>query len=56
LPTPVVADPTQLFNQAAASLERVAGSSDLDRDDLLDCWLALRAARRSWPPSPRSER
>ena len=49
--SPLVLDdqfPAQLFHAAMASLERAAGSTTTDRDSLIDCWHALRAARADW--------
>jgi hypothetical protein len=40
--------PAQLFQVAMASLEQAAGSRTTDRDSLIDCWQALRAAQADW--------
>jgi hypothetical protein len=49
---PLVLDdrfPAELFHAAMARLERAAGTPGADRDALIDCWLALRAAGAAWP-------
>jgi hypothetical protein len=43
--------PAALFHEAIARLEQVAGFKAVDRGSLIDCWVELRAARRSWRPT-----
>jgi hypothetical protein len=48
---PLVLDdqfPAALFHAAMARLERAAGTPGADRDALIDCWSALRAAGAAW--------
>jgi hypothetical protein len=40
--------PAELFDSAMARLERAAGTRATDRDALIDCWSAVRAARDAW--------
>ena len=40
--------PVELFHASMARLERAAGSPATDRDALIDCWSALRAAQAAW--------
>ena len=40
--------PAELFHAAMARLERAAGTPAADRDALIDCWSALRAAQAAW--------
>jgi hypothetical protein len=52
LPTPPLPPddqfPAELFHAAMAGLERAAGTPAADRDALIDCWSALRAAGAAW--------
>jgi hypothetical protein len=40
--------PAELFHAAMARLERAAGTPEADRNALIDCWSALRAAGAAW--------
>jgi hypothetical protein len=58
-PPPIRRDhqfPAPLFHDAIARLEQAAGTRLADRDSLLDCWLALRAARAAWQATPHERR
>jgi hypothetical protein len=50
-PPPLALDdrfPAELFHEAMACIEQAAGTPGADRDALIDCWSALRAADAAW--------